>query len=77
MSDSSQSMCQSEWESNDVRPKPKTTEYVHNNDYQQKMRHQEWLNEEALKDMIRSNEKKEKLQKCLLAKQKHMQQEKE
>ena len=46
-----------------------TSEYIHNSDYQQKMAHKEWVQDEKLKASIRAAEKKEKREKRLRAKQ--------
>ena len=77
MSDSLSVSNSTVWCSDDEKPKPKTAEYIHNNDYAQKLKHQEWLDDEALKARIRSNEKKAKMQKRLAAKEKREKKKKE
>lgn len=58
----------SDIESFDPTPSPNCAEYIHNNDYAQKMRQQEWLADKAIKTRIRPVEKQQKCEKCLLKK---------
>ena len=53
----------------DPCPSPKASEYIHNHDYKHKLRHKEWLEDEALKAKICPVEKKQKEEKHMLQKE--------